>query len=201
MALSDSEGKTVAKKTIYVENGIGIGDFELDTTFTDTYYGLTAWTNYMRNFTDLKPFRQQITLLRENQGQFNGTAVATAKIEIYPEGASLIGGVYNQVAFRLTDATGRGISQDYMYLTNSSGTMITSSIATDDEGFGRIGLLIDPQEKYMLRFTAEGEFNTRREFPLPTIMELGVQVDNGMGDLIMVRLIGTERLIAEKNGE
>ncbi len=201
VALSDSQGKVVSKKIFSVENGVAQGDFELDTTFTASAYNLTAWTNYMRNFENLKPFQQRIKLLRESFDQGIEGHLESTKIIAYPEGGSLIADTYNQVAIRLMNAQGRGIPQNRMYLINSSGTLLRSDIATDECGFGRIGLIIDKDEEYILRLAGPDGLNVDQVLPSAEIGELGVQVDNKFDKAVLVRLTGSEQLIAQKNGQ
>lgn len=201
VALSDRDGTVISKKTIYVENGIGIGDFELDTTFTDTHYILTAWTNYMRNFKDLKPFGQPITIVRETVREEVVVKERPFELVVWPEGGRLIAGAYNQLAFRLRDENGTGISQDVMQLRDKSGAVVRSAIATDADGYGRIGFMVDANGEYSLKFPQNGKENVTGALPLPFSGDIGIQVDNSLEDKLVIKLLGSKELMAAKSNE
>ena len=67
VAIYDATGNLIKRKLLYVENGITHGDFAIDAALDRTNYTLVAWTNYMGNFKALEPFRQKITVLREDE--------------------------------------------------------------------------------------------------------------------------------------
>ena len=41
----------IKSKNIFIQNGVGIGDFLIDDTFYGKYY-IQAYTNFMKNFGD-----------------------------------------------------------------------------------------------------------------------------------------------------
>ncbi|WP_281541101.1 hypothetical protein [Maribacter aestuarii] len=195
VAIYGTDGTVLKKKTFYMENGIALGDFEIDTSFVDTHYKVLAWTNHMRNFEKLKPFRQTIRILDNIKMILNSERPLS--LEFWPEGGKLIEGVYNQVAFRLSDDLGRGISQDSMILVNEKDEIIHSRLTTNEFGYGRISFMPKDEVGYFFKYSA-GASEAVVKLPHVTSSEIGIQFDNNLQDEILVRLLASNEVFKVK---
>lgn len=150
VGIFSEEGKEIAKKMFYVNNGVCYGDFEIDSTFVADSYTIMAWTNYMKNFKEATPFLQKITIL--------GTAERTSlpsksgmTISIHPEGQHIVANAYNSVGLMVYDHALNPVSTDGIQLVTEDGTQIQSNIQTNEVGQGRFGFYASPDKSYFLK--------------------------------------------------
>ncbi|MBN1107497.1 MAG: TonB-dependent receptor plug domain-containing protein [Bacteroidales bacterium] len=120
----------IASRTVRILNGLGNGDFSLPGSLPSGRYRIRAYTNFMRNFDEAFFFNREIIIINpEDNG--NGLSDSTIYIEdqiyikFFPEGGSLIDSVPSIVAFKATDAAGKGCDVTGK-VYSSSGNLITS---------------------------------------------------------------------------
>ena len=105
--------KIISSFVIRLEGGLGNGDFRLPDNLKSGSYRIRAYTNYMRNFNDPSFFNKEIVIISPT---INGNEVKDEKrlvgskidLTFFPEGGSLADNVPSVLAFKATNALGKG---------------------------------------------------------------------------------------------
>ena len=199
LGIYSKEGKEIKRKLLYVENGISQGDIAIDSIFTAGEYTVMAWTNYMRNFPQLQPYRQNIRVLDRSfsgrQESDSGIAIA-----IYPEGGALIAGAYNQIGILVTDGLGKGVALNNLELVDDNGKVLRSKIATNVLGQGKIGIVIEKDQTYSLRLKYGANTIIAKELPKAIAGQIGMNVENNGQEKILFKLIASKETFKKEAG-
>lgn len=168
--LIDPEMTVIRRLTVYMNKGLGRGDFSLADSLTAGTYTLRAYTNWMRNFDEDFYFKKQIEV-------FDPLAASTSvtprtpkalTMQFFPEGGDMIANVPIQVAFELNSTKNqRG------EVVDSNGSRIVP-FKTNHEGRGKFRILPKGGEQYYAML----EDGSR--FALPEVVKEGLvlSVDN-----------------------
>ncbi|MEI9917602.1 MAG: hypothetical protein WDO14_02240 [Bacteroidota bacterium] len=101
----------VLQRKIEMANGFGTGSMFVPASLSSGNYALRAYTNWMKNFGPEYFFHSTISIVNT----FVKTSAPVAKansgydVQFFPEGGDLVAGLHSKVAFRVADATGKGI--------------------------------------------------------------------------------------------
>ena len=201
VAIFDKSGMAIKQKLLYIENGMSAGDFTIDSTMTDSEYTVLAWTSYLRNFKELRPFRQQIKVLRGDSDSKVEPDAANMKISVYPEGGELISDAYNSIGILLDNGAGQGLKTDELELVDGIGNIVRSNITTNEFGMGKTGFMVDANKSYFLQLKRRGLSNIRTPLPVPLEGRLGLSIDNTGDDQVLMRLVGSESAFESKEGK
>ncbi len=193
------DGEEVKRKLFYVENGVAQGDFGIDSTLVDSEYTVLAWTNYMRNFKELEPFRQQIRILRD--GPEEETGDVDMKISVYPEGGQLIAGAHNNMGVLVDNGLGQGVKVDNLELVDGTGKIIRSNIKTNLFGMGKIGFLVENRKKYFLQRQRPDGSLVRTRIPEAVEGQLGLNIDNNGKDKVLLTLLASKETFSKNDGD
>ncbi len=200
VGIFDGTGKELKRKLFYVENGMAQGDFAIDSSLTGTAYTVLAWTNYMRNFKELHPYRQNIRVLR-NDAEEEDLQTGAIKISIYPEGGQLITGAYNQVGLLVSNGLGQGISVKNLELVDGNGQIVRKKVATNRFGMGKIGFHVEPGHVYYVQMTGFDGNLIREKLPEAVNNEFGISVDNKDVDKVLMVMVGSKSLFTIEDGK
>ncbi len=198
VGIFDSKGVLHERKLLLVENGIATGNFAIDSNWSDQRYKVVAWTNYMRNFKNLRPFEQRISVIRERP-----LAVppgGRVRLESYPEGGDLIGGAFNQVGIRAVDERGTGVELAGIRLLDGSGRVVRSGIGTNRHGLGKVGFVVSPENSYRLRARDENGHVVEVELPKAKAGSVGLSVENGGKDRLVFTLVADGGHLQRESG-
>ena len=199
VGIYSDDGAEVKRKLLYVENGMAQGDFAIDSTLTAPNYTVLAWTNYMRNYKELVPFQQEITVLRDDIEE--ESAEVNMKISIYPEGGHLIAGAYNNVGILVDNGLGQGVKVDDLELVDGLGNVVKSNITTNDFGMGKTGFAVRPGQKYYLQRQLPNGSYVKVMLPKATEGQIGLAVDNNGKDKVLLTLLASKTTFGEKDGD
>lgn len=191
LAIYDEAGTEIKRKLFYVDNGMANGDVAIDSSFTKENYTLLAWTNYMRNFKELAPFRQQIRLIK-NTDNVDVTVKPKVHISIYPEGGALITGAYNNMGVLVNDAYGKAIASNNLELVDGQGNLVRSAISTNTFGMGKTGIVVEEGKRYYLQLRQQDGDLVRQQLPMAIPHKIGLQIDNNGEDKVLCTLLANE---------
>ncbi len=184
--LLDENGKIIESKTIFIRDGVGVGDFSIKPTYTSGNYFIQGFTNYMRNFGEGNVFIQEIEIINPSEKQrINSTdGIANYDIQVFPESGYLLEGVENVIGIKA--------------LINNTGLTFTGKIITAKEeeitnftgnkfGMSKCSFTPYKRETYTAIISIN---NTIQKINLPKAKEIGVifTIDNTTvsGDLKLV---------------
>ncbi len=115
--------------------------------------------------------------------------VGKLKASFMPEGGDLVAGVGQKVAFKVTDAAGRGVPVSGKLMA-ADGTVITE-LKDAYNGMGYVVIQAEPDSKYKAEFTAED--GRKVSVDLPPVLPGGVALRVDLSDPEFVRLQITSR--------
>lgn len=149
--LINPDTKIIQSRTIRIINGTGNGDFHISDLAASGKYIIRAYTNHMRNFDQQFFFRKQITIINPLTAEPDMpgdtlTGGDKRRITFFPEGGSLLENVISRVAFKCTDAHGKGCDTGGV-VYSSSGDSITS-FKSSHLGMGIFIIRPEPGESY-----------------------------------------------------
>lgn len=150
VGIFDGQGHAIEKQIIYIEDGVGSGNIMIDSSYTDTEYYIKSYTNWMKNFSEIKPFIQKIRVLRNIERPPENELIKDVTIAIYPEGGKLIKDAENSFGFQITDPLGKGIEVKKIILENDLGEIIKSNLVTNIHGMGKVTFFQERERIYFL---------------------------------------------------
>lgn len=183
--LLNDKGVLVESKNIFIQKGVGIGDFLISDNFSGKYY-IQAYTNYMQNFGLENAFIQEIEIINPpvkkeiEKEQYTNNY----DIQVFPESGYLLEGAENIVGLKAL-INGKG----YPF----SGKIINSlekEVATfkgNQFGMSKCKFIYDKSETYKALVTING---TIKRINLPKANKTGINfsIDNTNSDRIILTL-------------
>jgi len=196
--LLNNQGDIIESKTLFIQNGIGYGDFLIDTNLNTGKYYIQAFTNSMKNFGKENTYMQQIeiinTTIKNELAQSNNSS-NIYDIQAFPESGYLLENSENTISIK---ASINGIGQPYSgKIINSKGEKI-SSLNGNDLGFCKSDFFYDTNETYkaILKFDS-----IEKEIDFPKANKTGIifSVDNSDDTKLKITLkTNTETLATLK---
>ena len=124
--LLNANGDTVDSKNVFIQNGVGYGNFLIDSQYKSGKYYIHGFTNYMRNFGKENVFIQEIDIInpaikKEITQQQN---ISNYDIQLFPESGYLLEDTENNLGIKAL-INGKG----YPFtgkIINSKGSEITT---------------------------------------------------------------------------
>jgi len=101
--LLNQQGDVVESKTLFIKNGVGIGDFSIKEKYKSGKYYIQGYTNYMLNFGNENAFIQEIELINpvvknETKQQKNDNFF---DVQIFPESGYLLEDAENIIGIKV----------------------------------------------------------------------------------------------------
>jgi hypothetical protein len=123
----DRNQRPVIQTKVTMENGRGNGSVAIPTSLESDTYTVRAYTNWMKNFSADFYFHQAISIVNVFQqwDDKNKTPELRLDAQFFPEGGQLVEGIKSKVAFRVVDASGKGISFKGTLVTKKGDTLVT----------------------------------------------------------------------------
>ena len=159
--LINEQGQIDQASTIKINDGVGIGSFQLTSSGDGGAHAIRAYTNHMRNFHPRDFFRK--LLLVENGsdvGEKQKELPGNPTIFIYPEGGQFVNGIQTNFIIHSTDAQGVPQSIEVELLENDNSL---STLQTNEYGFATASILPNKSSTYSIKSNS-----TIIEFPEST---------------------------------
>lgn len=126
VSIFDDEGKLKQQKLVHVKNGMGNGNFEIDSTFNKRTYYLKASTNWMKNFKEDNSYTQKIKIVSSNERE--NTVQSSQEdyfdFQLFPEGGHLLAQSENNIGILIKDNNNKGIKIKKGEIKNEKGKVI-----------------------------------------------------------------------------
>jgi len=121
----DADNKPVIQTKVELHKGGGSGSLFIPATLTTGAYTLRAYTAWMKNFSADLYFHSTVSIINPfrtpDLERSAGNRVPDA--QFFPEGGNLVAGLRSKVAFRITDAAGKGLDCDGVVLNEQDQTV------------------------------------------------------------------------------
>ncbi len=151
VGIFDKAGKLIERKMIYLQDGIGNGNFLIDSNYANSNYYIKSYTNWMNNFPALKPYIQKFIVLdKVEPTNLEQAPTNNPLIVIYPEGGKLVRDVKNTIGFQINSASMTGMKMENISLVDDLGSIIVANLATNSHGMGKVAFLLDGERTYFL---------------------------------------------------
>ncbi|WP_234735383.1 hypothetical protein [Tellurirhabdus bombi] len=169
--LLDKEKKSVLQAKIPLASGAGNGAVFLPASLNSGNYLVRVYTSWMQNFSADYFFEKVITVVNP----FKQLGLQPLKdsvaydVQFFPEGGNLVRDLPSKVAFRMTDASGKGVSMQGAILSQNNDTITRFQPLTFGIGTFSFTPAAGNQYKAVVK-DARGKLIT---VPLPTINDQG----------------------------
>jgi hypothetical protein len=102
----------VLQTKVSLTDGKGNGSLFIPATLNSGNYIIRAYTSWMKNFSADYFFHKTVSFVNAFKKPEREAVTTTAALDaqFFPEGGTLIGGIKSKVAFRVTNASGKGIA-------------------------------------------------------------------------------------------
>ncbi|WP_297373069.1 hypothetical protein [Spirosoma sp.] len=168
--LLDKEKKAVLQTKVALNPEGGNGSLFLPSSLRSGNYLLRAYTSWMKNFsadfffektlTVVNPFKPLgLPLLRET---------TEYDVALFPEGGNLVRGLPGKVAFKVADASGRGVAVQGWLVSGQNDTL--ARFKSHKFGIGTFSLTPDEQAYRVVFRDGQGRIVSR---PLPPVYDQG----------------------------
>ena len=178
VTLFNQEGTKISQQLAYSNTGSFEGVFkDLEDLPSGNYY-IQVYTNWMNNFKEDESSIYPVKILNASNPEFFDTTItnlATAKIEINPEGGNLIYGIPNSVGIKIADSFKNPIGNVIAELRDHANNLI-SEVAINAEGFGKV-LVTPANEIYSISVNLNGNI-IKEKFPNPSIKGISLEINN-----------------------
>ena len=137
-----NDKKQILQAKIAIDSGTGNGSFTIPSSIRTGNYIVRAYTNWMKNFDVHFYFEQPISIINPDK---KSDAIRVDSEEMYsinffPEGGNLVYGLNSTVAFKITDAYGKGLSAKGIITDEKNDTIVNF----ETERFGMGTFLFKP---------------------------------------------------------
>ncbi len=121
-----ADKKSLLQCKIDIDSGKGSGSFQIPASIRTGNYLLRAYTNWMKNFDPQFYFEQTISIINPNKGPENIKAnnASANYIQFFPEGGNLVYDLQNTVAYKITDAYGKGLPASGTVVNEKNDTIV-----------------------------------------------------------------------------
>lgn len=191
--LLNSSAEIVVRRVFPVFAGISLGQMELTDDIASGNYLLRAYSPAMLNYPGFY-FTKVITVVGTAPASpvSNSIQNNTADIVFFPEGGNLIEGLFNNIAFKVTDKNGTPLNVSGT-LKDNTGEVI-SNISTVHDGMGMFSLIPLKGQSYFVTLNS----NENVLYPLPGAHTKGVSfIVNTTGKGIVYRIGEQKNTAAE----
>lgn len=108
----DHAAQPVLQTKVSLADGKGNGSLFIPATLNSGNYIIRAYTSWMKNFSADYFFHKSISIVNAFKKPEPEPAATTAALDaqFFPEGGTLVSGVKSKIAFRVTNASGKGIA-------------------------------------------------------------------------------------------
>ena len=143
-----ADKKPLLQGKIDIDSGKGSGSFQLPSTIRTGNYLIRAYTNWMKNFDPQFYFEQSISIINPNKKPESNKADSALSeyIQFFPEGGNLVYGLNNTIAYKITDAYGKGLQAKGFIVTEKNDTV--ARFETEHFGMGTFSFSPAKGNKY-----------------------------------------------------
>ncbi|MDQ6844744.1 MAG: hypothetical protein M3Z92_10385 [Bacteroidota bacterium] len=131
-----NDKKQLLQAKIDIDSGTGNGSFTIPSSKRTGNYLIRAYTNWMKNFDAAFYFEQSISIINpDKKAEVEKTVnIEKYSMQLFPEGGNLVYGLNSTVAFKITDAYGKGLPANGIILNEKNDTIL--NFITEKFGMG-----------------------------------------------------------------
>lgn len=188
LEILDETNQPLIQTKVSLMNGVGHGNVVLPAALNSGNYRVRAYTHWMKNFSPEHYFHQLITIVNVFRRLDEKIKSGNPKLDIqfFPEGGQLVNGIESKIAFRVVDATGKGISFAGSILSAKGDTVVRFKPLKF--GLGNFYFKPDASEQYQV--IVEDTKGLRVQTTLPSIQANGytLQVSDTLQNSMHIKI-------------
>lgn len=167
--LTDSAGHSVLQAKISLNKGEEHGSFQLPVNLASGNYTIRAYTNWMKNEGSDGLFQKNIQIINPFVAPASSVVKTEVFADFFPEGGNFVQQLENNIAFKITDASGKGLQAIGVVISNKNDTVARFSTLR----FGAGSFQLKPIAG--LSYQAVFSFNNKQHsFKLPDAQSNGL---------------------------
>ena len=122
----DKNNRPVLQEKVSLKPGEADGSLVIPKTIPTGTYKFRAYTNWMKNFGPEYFFEKAVRIINPANLQPDSSIVKINRydIQFFPEGGNLVQNIQSKLAFRITDAYGRGLDCEGFLLNSAGDTLL-----------------------------------------------------------------------------
>ncbi len=182
--LLNSDGNLIDTKTIFIQNGVGIGDFLINESYPSGKYFIQGYTNYMQNFSQQNIFIQEIEIINGVAKKEAQTTTNNYDIQVFPESGYLLEGIENTIGIKsLINGKGAIYSGKIVNSKNEEIVIFDGTIF----GMSKCKFIYESNETYTAIIAIN---NTIQKIELPKATKTGIvfSIDNADSEKLKLTL-------------
>ena len=164
--LLNDDGEIIQSKDILINEGTGIGQFELNDFLQTGKYYIKAYTNYMQNFGKENVFTQEVNILNQKI-EYDHSDQNLYDIQIFPEGGELLENTENVIGIK---SLINGVSYEFSGTIVNSKNEEVAKFKSQYLGMTKCNFFYQQKEKYQAIINV-----------LDTIMKVDVPIAKSQG--------------------
>lgn len=196
-SLYDENGIKIKDKLLFSNMGSFSGKFELGDSFKSGSYYIQVFTNWMNNFKEDESSVFEFSVINKNDKTASiKSALDYSKIniEFYPEGGSIIQGIQNTVAIKVSDCHGNPLPSIEGEITGPDGKSI-QKVSLNKFGLGKFQILGDSRIS-KIAFVVNGK-KVEENLPFALPNGLAIEINNfALKDKTIAKIRTNEKSIA-----
>jgi hypothetical protein len=172
MEVLDRENNAVVQTKFSLQKGKGNGSVIIPASIASGNYKVRCYTNWMKNFSADAYFETNISVVNpfvKFDPDPDKEKEDTYDVQFFPEGGYLVKGIESKVAFRATNANGKGISFKGFVINDRNDTIVRFQPAW----YGIGNFLFKPQDSEKYRAVITDSKGKRYDYQLPEIRQQG----------------------------
>lgn len=167
--LTDSAGHSVAQAKISLKKGEEHGSFQLPVNLTSGIYAIRAYTSWMKNQGSAALFHKTIQIINPFIAPASVKTEQQVFADFFPEGGNFVSQLDNNIAFKITDVSGKGLQATGVVVSNKNDTV--ARFTTVQFGAGSFQIKPAAGMSYQAVITVN---NKSYSFKLPEVQSNGL---------------------------
>ncbi len=198
--LLDSNHISVIQAKVHLDKGYGYGEVFIPSNFKSSNYLLRSYTNWMKNYRADLYFHSIVYIINPfvKPGLKAKSEVNEVDIQFFPEGNALVNGINSKIAFKATNAVGRGIDFSGS-LIDDHGNVILEFSPTKN-GIGSFNLIPDNSISYIANVVLKDSTVIHPKFPEIKYEGHVLKIDNLNPDVINVDILSNLSSLNRESG-
>jgi len=179
--LLNEKDELIASKNVFIYEGTGKGQFELNSTIAPGKYYIQAYTNYMLNFNEV--YLQEINIINESPST-NNVEKNVYDFQIFPEGGTLLENSENTVGVKLLV---NGIGKDFSGKILNRKNEEVANFDNQHLGMSKCSFYYKAGESYTAQVTINDTL-IKTQLPSAKTEGIGLKMDNSDKDSLKFQL-------------
>ncbi len=186
----DTDGKMLRQTVSPIFQSTAKGSFDLPVDYAGAFVRVKAYTRWMLN-DDTSFIYQKDILINNGKAPIKKQAISRTRLELFPEGGTLVEGLEEKIAFKSTNQYGIPVRVKAVLMNDKNKVLDTLKILHD--GMGSFMLRPLAGEKYRVEWTDEN--GAKGSTAITNIQQQGVALSiQGTNDKALIQVQRTENV-------